>query len=397
MGPFYRVQVHRMTIVLKYPQEVYCIARAPGRRFAYAMRCAAPIAAGLLLSVALIGCKGYMDLGGWDVDAGAADAGSDAGTASDAGVVDSGEADAGSDGGCPGICAKAPAYWAGPYLVASAGAGQLPPCPYDAPGEAAWRGHADLVVPTTCEGCLCGPSTGACALPTKLTASTNPCNGGVQPIPFDAPPGWDGTCDDTNPIAAADKVKSLWVDPLTVAQESCAVIDPTGQAGPTKTSWKTDAVACHGGGWWPCGDPSAACIPTVPPGFRVCIIFNGDVQCPGVMPEFSDRQVFYADVDDQRQCTACACGAPIGSMCAAQMTVYHDNDLTCSGSTVGSVGISSAMPSCLSVNPEGQPLGSKSATSPTYISGICDEIPGVVDPDGGTATPSQPTTACCIP
>jgi hypothetical protein len=309
----------------------------------------------------------------------------------------SGGIDAGAeiDGGCPGICAKRPPSSDGPYLFSSGDAGQVAPCPYDAPGEAAWRGHADLVVPAACEPCVCGPSSGACELPSKLTASTSTCGGGGQPIPFDAPAGWDGACDNTNPIDAG-KVYSFVISPMTVTQESCSAVDP---GGPVKTSWKKDAVACHGRGWSPCSDSDAVCIPTVDPGFRVCVLIKGDEPCPSSDEYgYTERQVFYTGIDDQRQCTKCACGPPKGSLCKAHVAVYRNSDTTCSGPTVyQSIGIASTTPTCADVNPPGQPLGSKSADSPIYVPGTCDPIPSVVDPDGGTAAQSGPVTICCRP
>lgn len=317
------------------------------------------------------------------------DAGEDAGGDAGAG----GAASIPADGGCEGTCLSAPEGWDGPFASWWGNARQAPACPNGVSN----RWYAGLVVPTTCEGCACEASIGMCALPSKLTASTKPCGGGGKPIPFDAPPGWDGTCDKTNPIDAAAGAQSLSIDPLVVSQEACAVSATSGPPKPAETHWETEAVACLSDHWSWCSAPDTICVPPVKPPFRVCVLHDGDRPCDGHTGFTEKVGVFYDGVDDQRQCTACGCGSPKGSMCVAQVSVYQ-SDMTCNGPmTVSNLGVSSQKPTCTDINPSGQPLGSKVATSPTYIAGTCDPIPSVVDPDAGTATPQWPITICCQP
>jgi len=367
---------------LEKRHEDHCTPEARSGRVAYAMRYVTVSALGFLSA----GCTDWMDL---RLPLANVDGGADAGI----------DADAGTDkGGCHGVCVGVPVPWKGPFLFRSGPAGQALDCPNMMISN---RWNADLVVPLDCEPCTCGPSSGMCELPSKLTASTTPCNGGVQPIPFDAPPAWDGGCDNTNSIDAGANVKSLSIDPLIVTQESCAVDTTPGPPKPLPTSWKIDAIACDPPGWPWCSAPNIVCVnKDAFLGFRLCIADDGDRPCPNSDSDsnFTERYVFYAGVDDQRQCTACTCGPPNGSMCTAKVSVYQNSDNTCSGPTVyPSIGISSVMPTCVDINPPGQPLGSKSATSPAYIPGECAPVPGVVDPDGGTAIPQWPITICCQP
>jgi len=85
-------------------------------------------------------------------------------------------------------------------------------------------------------------------------------------------------------------------------------------------------------------------------------------------------------------------------MCVAHASVYQNSDNTCGGPAVANldnVSLSSLMPTCNDINPPGQPLGSKSATHPTYIAGTCTPIPGE-EGDGGVMAMNE-WTLCCKP
>jgi hypothetical protein len=43
---------------------------------------------------------------------------------------------------------------------------------------------------------------------------------------------------------------------------------------------------------------------------------------------FTEQHFFYKGVEDDRQCSACTCGAPTGSTCTAKISIYEDT--TCS-------------------------------------------------------------------
>lgn len=138
-----------------------------------------------------------------------------------------------------------------------------------------------------------------------------------------------------------------------------------------------------------------------PPEFRLCVMKDGNHDCPSFPDDnWPDRTFIYEseDIDDGRVCLQeCTCGPPTGSMCVAQASVYQNSDNTCAGPTVANldhVGLSSLKPTCNDINPPGQPLGSKSATPPTYIPGGCTAIEGQ---STGHATGTNPTTLCCKP
>src|SRR5262249_26875242 len=116
---------------------------------------------------------------------------------------------------CEGKCVPpAELYFVGPYLV-WLGNGTAPACPVQASG----RKYAGVAqpAPPPCPKCACAPSTGSCAEPATITASTLPCSASASGTPFDVPASWDGSC--TVPNAAPD-AESVTVAPLIV-EDSC--------------------------------------------------------------------------------------------------------------------------------------------------------------------------------
>lgn len=105
-----------------------------------------------------------------------------------------------------------------------------------------------------------------------------------------------------------------------------------------------------------------------PPGFALYIARDGERTCPSDPNNvFTERHVFYQGVEDNRQCSACTCGAPTGSTCTATIAIYKGADLTCTGPTVTQTTINSAGPVCFDIALPGQALESKSAGATTYL------------------------------
>jgi hypothetical protein len=211
---------------------------------------------------------------------------------------------------------------------------------------------------------------------------------------FDAPTPWDGTCDSTTqtPDGAAH---SLTINPIALMENGCAVGPPVA-AKVVSLRWYRYARACdvH----FPPGQPDRSiCLPPAPPppGFALCIFQKGENACPtGPDNIFTEQHVFYEGVQDDRQCSACTCGAPTGGACTATISIYKGAG--CSGSmVVPGITISSAASVCLDIALPGQALGSKKTLgSTTYLPGTCPAMGG----DGsGVATPINPTTLCCRP
>jgi hypothetical protein len=287
--------------------------------------------------------------------------------------------------------AQIPGDWDGPFVGWSgANTFQGLECPHN--GDHAYDGTRDWA-PLQCEPCTCGPSTGACTLPSKLTASTDICSGAGQPLSFDAPASWNGTCDMMNPVGPG-LAKSLTIAPLTVKLEWCPVLPAPPKRALTLV-WQTLAIGCHEDKTLHCKEPGYVCLPKPDPTWHICVMRFGDVDCPADNEGFWPRRtVFYKGAVDGRKCTDCSCGPPQGSMCTAHFQAYTDG--ACSTPVDPGYTITSVSQKCDDIQPPGAPLGSKSATTPTYTPGTCDPIPGVPDEGPGVQT-KDPFTVCCKP
>jgi hypothetical protein len=172
---------------------------------------------------------------------------------------------------------------------------------------------------------------------------------------------------------------------------------PTVAAKVVSLHWGTFARGCDVG--VPPGPITRSiCLPDelVPPGFKLCIFNDGERACPSEDPDnvFTEQHVFYQGVEDDRQCSACACGSPKGSACTAMLSIYKGNDLTCNGPALAQNTISSAGPVCVDIALPGQSLGSKSVKSTAYLPGICQPMGG---DESGSAIKIGPATLCCRP
>ncbi len=205
--------------------------------------------------------------------------------------------------------------------------------------------------------------------------------------------GWSGDCTTESSIPAnlkcngVDCVQSLSIPPLTLTEAPCAVsVEPV--AAKLPYLWGSVARTCRGAALGSCASPAEGCSPPAAPGFAQCLTHEGDRECPAAYPT---KHLFYHGLDDTRDCTPCACDAPVGSTCSAQLSVYKDSACSVSGSMVG---LSSTKPTCFDVAPSGQAFGSKLATAPIYAPGSCQASGG--EPIG-EGTPAGPMTFCCLP
>lgn len=291
---------------------------------------------------------------------------------------------------CAGQCVPVgPIGWTrDPFLLYVGEEFNAPGCPDRAP-EIGYEGHADLVAPVECGPCSCDAPS--CELPAGLTASSTTCAGdgpGAVHTAFDAPPGWDGSCI-APPAVPANLFGSVTIAPVTVS----ACVPVTG-AIPSQGAayWKTFARACQGDALGPCDSAGQVCSPTAeppPPGFFQCIAYlkEGETECP---PRYPVKHVFYGDVSDTRNCTACTCAAPAGSDCSAFISYY--SDASCTVELMGAVSLGLGIAPCSDNGMVGSGLQSMSATLETNQPGSCQ-------PSGGTpygeAKPIAASIFCC--
>jgi hypothetical protein len=349
-------------------------------------------------SIAAVSCgKGTGSTGstGTDHDGGL-------GGSSGTGGIGTGGADAGNDAGFPcGICFPGePIFWSYPFLAWFGEQQGAPSCPASA-SDLGFKGFASLTAPIDCGTCTCGAPNGSCALPATMTANAASCaqEGPSTPhTPFDPESGWTGTCDTSVSIASgklcggADCVQSLTVGPLTPSESGCSPSQPPSMQSPPV--WNGYAIGCLRNPNEPCPDNSGGyCVPAPPPGFEVCIAQPGMVDCADPMNPtgpYSEMHILYEGYEDTRACSPCTCGEPSGSTCSSTVSVYTDG--ACS-TLAYSATVTSSGPACHDL-PAGTPLGSKSATPPTFMPGAC--APGGGAPMGAV-TLTNVTTFCCIP
>ena len=261
------------------------------------------------------------------------------------------QADAGPDGpgikpqSCSGRCAPFPdgasaGFWSREPLLVWAGPGAEVPdggCPAGLAMQ--FDRYADLVAPPLiCDICGCEPSEGTCSgVPEQIEIRAGSCDDpGASTLPFGGPPAWDGACTDANALPAgamcpagsstpcAQYVTASVLPPPTV--EKCAVtVDPVPAFG-NSVGWATRVLACRGTAVEDvCGDGGAVCVSDLPSPWHQCVWRAGlHDECPA--PYTSDRFVTYSltGYTDERECTACECGAPEGSACEGALRLYDD-------------------------------------------------------------------------
>lgn len=288
---------------------------------------------------------------------------------------------------CSGQCVPLPPLgWSLPLLLWVGPELEAPECPVDLAGVMQYEGHADPVNPAKCPVCSCELPTGECELPSFLVVSTPHCTFGPGTILYDFS-GLDTdptSCNTESPVPPGTGTRSLTIGPLTKTERECkpvATVPPrSGQ-----TPWKTFARACSYGAS-ACLDPNTLCIPTPEssPGFSQCIYQRGELECPSDYPK---KSIFYDELRDSRNCSACWCGAPEGGECTAMVKAYQD-----AACTVVEVGRTMRLIELCSDIGQGTGLGSKTATTPIYEPGACK-------PSGGEPVGSAellgPTTFCC--
>ena len=338
-----------------------------------------------------------------------ADAASDTGSSADAVTISDGPSDGGdgaADGGpgdvfvpdvieeppphCGGAFECVPAVppgWSGPYELYAA-ASASPPCSSNFAGPA-YDGNGDLSAKVAECGCTCGMGTVACSTPTLSFYS--------QQLPTSGTCTTANHCEDVAMVAAVCKYipasagcPALMGSDFSMSAGSSVLIDggcpPTPSQAVMPYSWGLTSRACVSSLAPGQADCTAGSVcapePAAPFGTALCISQSGNVPCPTT--GYTALQVFYGGVDDRRTCSTCICSPTNGSSCSATVSVSTSTNGTCSTNTVEYV----APVSC---EPVQQPGDYRVAVTP---SGGCtaSTVSAI-----GAATPTGPTTFCCLP
>lgn len=266
-----------------------------------------------------------------------------------------------------------PQDWIGPLSVQS-GSDEITSCP--AGLIPVYAGGTAPVANPPCTPCKCAEPTNACAI--DVTTSSGP--------------GCGGSC---GSVELKTEGCSNFKHCPTLAGVSTRVATVATDDGSCKASgggrvtarWTERATACAFA--IPPKDSCAAeesCAPesATTPDATVCIIQSGDVACPD--GAYTERSVFYTDIDDTRSCSACACGAPQGTCKPGSARVYDDNGCTGTNRILEK----NACPHYYL----GLAQGSAKWVKAPEFEGSCTPQGGVVV-DGGIE-PKNATTLCCL-
>jgi hypothetical protein len=250
-------------------------------------------------------------------------------------------------------------------------------CPDDT--EDRWEAYADPISVGQCPDCIC--SDPACVPPESVIASDSAgCNG---PTFTNFSIASDGSCSTGN------------VKPSTL--KSLAILSPTISACTPSTApitvprdlrypdtWGKMGVVCSGTGNGKCLATGDVCVPSrMPPsGFMQCLenTLRGDEvsPCPdeGKESGYTRKIIVYDKIDNNVACSACQCGAPVGSDCTASVSAYQD--VSCGTPIFENYVVPSGAPQCVPIAPN---LPLQGVTSKWITN-----QPGACTPSGGQST-----------
>lgn len=303
-----------------------------------------------------------------------------------------------------GLWEKEPiALWIGP-------ANQVPvKCP-DAPSVGVpnekFRLFDQLVAaPATCLPCGCGVSKGGCSgVPETLELRAGKCaENGAMTIPFHAPANWDGSCTNADSIAAGATcpagsqtlcTQSVHSVALPAPSDDACEASASAPAAALESSWQIGALACEGNTEEDaCGTDTVKAYCVNHPGnpWLQCTYREGvHEKCPDNYKE-SRHVLFPKEPVDDRGCSACQCGAPMGSACIGGLTLGMDS--TCATELV-TLQVGSIGPMCYDFLVPGKAIASKAIVNREYVPGVCAVSGG--QPVGSAAADVKgAVTFCC--
>jgi len=302
-----------------------------------------------------------------------------------------------------------PAGWNGPVALYDGSAANAPACNTDFP-TAAYSGFAQpMATPAQCNACTCSAiSGGTCLFAPQIVVGDAPCaSDPTCSANLAVSDGWTGTCEVQSYFPGGQTLcgpgsncssntgmpcnVSVSMAATVVTGGTCAA-SPGGVMAKDPVQWNAVGLACsgasQGGG---CGT-DGACLPSTGTAFSAgtCIQQAGEQLCPA---PFTHSHIFYSSAVDTRDCSACGCGAPLGQVCSAQVTVYSATTSMCSGTPVATLAVD-GQPACS--NLQGNPtVGAHHASNVNISGGACPSSGG--EPTGdATADSTTAVTFCCL-
>jgi len=259
-------------------------------------------------------------------------------------------------------------------------------CPADpvsgVPNEI-YRLYDQLVAPPAqCSSCSCASSEGTCTgVPATLELRAGMCaQSGVATVPFDSPANWDGSCTNADMIAAGATCPAGSQTLCTQSVHSSALPSPVNDAckasvsapsSALETSWGIGGLACYGNTQnQTCGSNtlSAYCVNDPGPAWLQCTYRVGvHEKCPDNY-QYARHVLYPKEPIDDRGCSACECGAPMGSACEGGLRLSAGG--TC-GTDFVTLQVGSMGPMCYDFLVPGKAIGSKAIVNRTYQPGVC--------------------------
>lgn len=269
----------------------------------------------------------------------------------------------------------APEGFEGPVALVRGPSAVPPSCGGNFPEELIAGGIGELTAaPPTCTACDCQPPVDATCSSTLRWTSDVLCA-----LPLGSMEVTGSGCVDVNDVTVMDGVV---VDPPVVVGGDCEEVGGVATVPPFTFEETVKLCGAPLGGGCDEGD---VCVrqPESPFDERLCVYKLGDSTCAGAEP-FTDLVEVHQDVDDQRGCTDCVCGAPTGLTCTAGSTALHASNNSCGGQAV----VVAHDGSCESAD------SFRSIITDLEISGgSCSASGGAPI---GTAFPTGPVTVCCL-
>jgi hypothetical protein len=241
-------------------------------------------------------------------------------------------------------------------------------------------GESPSAAAASCTACSCSPATATCAAFVDFSTGAEAGCGGTT-----CTTSVNQSCTEIMPPCLTGVGSAYLGTKLPSGTSGCT---PSAQA-PTKPSvtWAKRVVGCSAGDGVRGGCKSGEqCLPkrTSSDDFDValCVWREGDHGCPG--QTYTNKRVYYRDVEDTRSCTACACTGP---NCSYSWSVFSAADTACASPILK---LTSA-DQCVGVNP---------AMDKLRVGATIDGD-GSCTPSGGTSqgtvTGSDAITVCCVP
>jgi hypothetical protein len=225
--------------------------------------------------------------------------------------------------------------------------------------------HAELSPGSASCDCECGDAVGTSCSAVTMQQTNAACTinqGGSDVLP-------PNTC---TFVSNGVGTYAISTPSLQVLGASC---QPEASEAIANPSWGRDVRSCSAAVGEDCDGGN--CLPSTPDDHLMCIWVAGEAACPE--GPWTQQVITYGDVDDDRDCTECTCGAPTGT-CSGNIEL---NNQGC-----GVIYIGDATPGTCGIQP--------AASHATYV----PQANASCTPSGGSLVggvePTDAITYCCM-